>query len=424
MNEKQFFFIIQSRVGSALNISFEDLKKESNCELVLIADPAVIKEVHARQLTAHFYDILTIDDKFNIQEIISQIDSCLEQLSLVNHRPYFDIMTTNESKVLLCGELKQHYGLTTEDYGRFVYKDKMKDLAKQHHIKTPAYLVIDLVEAKAAPQIFSAKVEDTLGYPSFIKPVNMFASLNCIKINNKQELLDWLCSVEINGLVYEIEEFIEGKLFLCDAIVKDGEMEYSQICQYSIPCFDMFKNDTIGWMTISEKDEIYQQAMAFTEQVNRTFMNNLNGVTHLEFFQSDGELIFLEIAYRPIGIAPTEFYMKRAGIPLREAHFRIQQNPSLSYNRKNSNYVALVVINFPQQAGVLLAKKSLHLNSHFEVEWFCDIGDEVPENNGFNGYAGKLLLWNPDFDILKKDFDMLRTFSPLIIKNQNISLND
>ncbi|RDH43764.1 ATP-grasp domain-containing protein [Zooshikella ganghwensis] len=415
MDTKKIIFIIQSRIGNALDISFDLITTQSDSALVLIAQQEVIEEVNRRKWTGYFKAILPVSPSFSFAEVSTSIEQYLSELESFKNNLTFEIVTINESKVDLCGKLKVHFGLQSQDLSHFVYKDKMKSFAQAQKINTPNFTVIDKNEAKKNLSQYSEKIIKHIGLPCFIKPVNMFASKHCHKINSKDQLENRLKVLVDDSLTYQAESFIDGNLYLCDTIVTRGQVRFLQVCEYSSPCVKIYDNPSLGWITLPRSDALNQKIEQFAYQVNNAFLPDESGVTHLEIFEKSGELSFLEIAYRSNGIEPSNFYLKRANIPLREMHFLTQINPDIPINIEESNYVACFLINYPQKAGKLKKIAKLPIQSEFSIRWNCDIGESLPSNQGYDAYAGTIIIWNQSYKTLRDDFEKMKSFEPLII---------
>ena len=411
-------FIIQSRVGSSLNLPFEELAKEHNANLVLIADRTVLDEIENRNWGGFFVGSVEVGTAFEYQNVLEKMEEYLEQSDLKGPEDYA-IVTSNESKVSLCGRLRVHFGHSDINLDHFVFKDQMKDFAVKHDIKVPAFFSIDKEQCVNDTEAFVHRVEKEIGFPAFIKPLNMFAAKFCTKIENTDDLIRWVSSsTDIDqDLEFEIESFVDAPLYLCDALMYNGEIKYQQICLYSRPCNDIHTNPTLGWITISENDPHFAAMDDFCTKINSSFMANTSGVTHLEFFLKDGEPIFLEIAYRPNGVIPDELHTARAGIPMRTAHFTSQLKNPVIYEPKLSEYGVTMIFNYPQEPATLKSIEMCELNSEYDVSWYCKPGDDLPTNSGFDGYGGVAMVHNTDFEKLQEDFRRFEGFTPFILES-------
>ncbi|TDT68066.1 D-alanine--D-alanine ligase [Hypnocyclicus thermotrophus] len=103
-------------------------------------------------------------------------------------------------------------------------KEIMKRLLVNAGIKTSKYITIRKYEL-----IDYNKLEETLGYPMFVKPANMGSSVGISKAKNKKELEE---SIE-KAFKYDnkiiIEEFIKGREIECAILEKNGEVLASGI---------------------------------------------------------------------------------------------------------------------------------------------------------------------------------------------------
>jgi len=394
-------FLIHSRVGRALDLSFNLLSGIESCEITLIANERVIIEIERLGLSHYFSSIEEVSDEFGFDETKKVIISCLEKGNCD-----FEIVTLNESKVDLCGKLRVLFGLSEQDYSHFVYKDKMKQVVKDAGLLTPRFKLLDLKEFNSDEQLYVNEIIQEIGFPCFIKPLNLFASKNCEKISNRKQLVNWLTkkSLSPDMYMYEVEEFIDGTLYHCDSVIQKGQVVYSQVCEYSVPCFEIFNSSTLGGITLENHDPIAKEISSFCKKVNNAMLTEGSGVTHIEVFRSQGNTIFLEAAYRPNGISPTELYQKRAQLPLREMHLMIQMNNELELNIKEQFFAAWVLVTLPVAEGTLKKINLPNIKSKFEAKWNINIGDKLKSNQGYDDYAGVYILWHEDFETLQSDF--------------------
>lgn len=86
-----------------------------------------------------------------------------------------------------------------------------KQLAEYHNIPTAAYCMLTQAEWKAAPEKVFSKVDETLKFPVFVKPVHLGSSIGVRKVNQRQELasaIDYAFNFDSKII---IENGIEGR---------------------------------------------------------------------------------------------------------------------------------------------------------------------------------------------------------------------
>ncbi len=131
----------------------------------------------------------------------------------------------------------------------------------------------------------------------FTKPVDSAGSFGTQKIFSTAELAKW-AGQHHKSTNFEIDEYIEGKLYHSDIIVKDDNINNVFISKYSVPNADFIEGKALGSYTLDRKSNQYKKLNAFTLKVLKSFAPLPSGLFHLEFFEKDtGDLVFLEIAY-------------------------------------------------------------------------------------------------------------------------------
>lgn len=133
-----------------------------------------------------------------------------------------------------------------------------------------------------------------------IKPVDGSGSFDINVISDRQQL----AALHRRGLRgpnrYEAEEFVTGRQFHIDSIVRDGTPLATSVSQY----LDSHESFPLGAQIRSHTLDPGPERRCLTE-FNAEVLSCLpwfNGVTHLEaFLGTDGEPVFCEIAGRPGG---------------------------------------------------------------------------------------------------------------------------
>ncbi len=324
--------------------------------------------------------------------------------NLPSTRTPFEVVTISESLVDLCGKLRKRLGLAREDYARFVFKDLMKQTLAATTVNTPAFTVFDPNEFQTFQSDFMARLQKTIGYPCFIKPVNLFGAMETAKVDTQESFLAWKENCFKPQFVYEIEEYIDGTLYHCESVVAKGETVFCQVNEYSRPVHEIYSGFNIGSCSLESNDPIAEEITLLAKRINHYLMPDLSGVTHLEVFRRESSIIFLEIALRPPGILASPFYRQRYGFPITEAHLVIQSNPDWRPNTNPFNHVARVIIPLPKHSGKL---SNFHIpegDCHMTTYWKVKAGQHIGSNDGIDSYAGVLLLWSPARDDLYNSY--------------------
>ncbi|MGR5288668.1 hypothetical protein ACP3V5_25445 [Vibrio maritimus] len=412
MDSSNYIFLIQSRVGKALDIDFEKLVAMASSEVIVVGHGEVIKSLKKIPTYRFIKDTITINESYDETDIFNRVSSFIDRCKVTNFR----FATINESRNILTQKLNRLFDVHSLDVDIFVCKDRMKDFLELNGIVKNLYENICKQRYLNEGKGYIKDVITRNPLPLFIKPVNMYASKLCSKIENEQSLIDFLDeNIVESNIDFHVEPYNESPLFLCDSIIINGKVEYSQVCEYSTPCVNIYTSSCLGWICLPESNKAAKRVSKLAQEANEVMLKESSGVTHLEAFDDGKDSSFLEVAYRPNGIEPTPFYMKRAGIALREAHIALQINPNLEIRFNNEYYVACFILNYNQESGVFLRASLPEINSKHTIDWNCNVGEVVPSNSGYDQYAGTLMLWSSNYEELRKDFETIKAHGDFLI---------
>lgn len=402
MSKLDAMFILQSRAGHVSHINFEKLKSLCDLDLVLVGSQTVLEDVTQQGYMPCLTGAVAVDDAFDFHDLAPAIAEHAKDAGYDG----FIVATVNESKNLLVDCLNAHFGQTQpREIEKFVRKDRMKDFLVSEGLIEGPYTCVDKAAFKSGGRAYLTELAAQYGYPIFIKPVDMYASKHCARLENDAAFESFMQSIALNEpSAFHIEPFMDGMLYGCDSIVVGGEVVFSQVIQFSHPNVHVHTRSCLGWITVPDDDPVGQDIHAFSKQINERMLQSRDGVTHLEAFHHHGTPTFLEISFRPIGGEPTPFYQRRANIPLREVHLALQAGSSFRVPHTTPNHVAYFHLNFGDWPGIVTGRSLPDIESSHEIEWFCKPGESVPRNSGFDAFAGSLILWNSDYAALRRDF--------------------
>jgi len=195
-------------------------------------------------------------------------------------------------------------GAKTSDNQLCRNKASMKGALKGSTVRYPCYQEIS----------FRVDIESFCsdkGYPAILKPQAGAASEGVIKIECPEDIPE----LE-NFSGYEIEEYIDGDIYHVDAILTNDSIPYFKVSKYINTCLDFRHGKPLGSVAIDEPDLI-TTARALTQEVCKR-LNLKSQAIHLEFIESNGKLVFVEVGGR-VGGGEIPFVTKRCeGIDLYE----------------------------------------------------------------------------------------------------------
>lgn len=351
--------------------------------------------------------------KFEIDHLVSVCDEITTKYGIINNFIYLA-----EECVRLCGMLRKHYGISPENLDRFLDKDLMVEKLRGAGVRVPMGVLFDDAKYQQDKEKYLQEIEYNLSqYPFFIKPSNLCGSVGTSIVANRDELINWVQQKANHS--YLIQEYLDGKLFHCESFIKNRQTLYSSVFEYSTPGFFFSKGSPVGSISLPANDLLAQRISRFTENVLQKLGTIENGVAHVEIFLNrDDELIFLEAAARPPGLAGDLLYQKHLNIPINEAHLLLQLGEyNYDFSKlKIHNYAARYIFPIPSDGCITKFSNKIKINSAFTESFLIKTGDEVRKSSDLFNVAGTMVLWNKDYAALRKDFIALKDCIPFEIQ--------
>lgn len=398
---------------ATFRVDWKNMYQPDHYRLVLLVSEANNQRLLAASQEKYFHRIIQTDN-FSLENLTKLTRQVLRELEIAD-LSQVKIMTHDEYSLGVTAKLREEIGIEGDRFEQlriFIDKIEMKRALAGKGIRIPKHFSFDAEQYKNDSEAYANLVEKRLGFPVFVKPINESGSVGAQKIESRDALIEW-CNAHQDDDYFEVDEFIDGKLYHCDSIIKDGEILFTQVSEYAHPCFDYISGEICASITLPPETEDFQQLSEFAAKVIPAIpAMPRSTVTHLEVFKNqDGELIFLEIAARaPAAMVPYT-YAKFLGVNIEEAHFRLQMGTFSEMNFKRGPYCAWVY--FPHQEGVVVELHKPSMHSEHEISWRVKVGDQLQNPQDIRDTACTVMLWNDDFTKLKKDFDYLdKSFRP------------
>ncbi len=417
-SDSKVFIIFQYYAG--FRTDWSEIKKDISENLVLVRFNHSGKELTDREKSD--FDAVHVVDDFEKSTLVDVI------------KPYVDlfgedqvrIVTNDEWALLPAAKMRESLGIpgdALETIEKFRNKVRMKEVVFEAGLEVPKYCVFYPEEYRANPETYSAKVIDYLKLPVFVKPIDGASSYGVAKITSKEDLKSWMEKNLDSSMTYEIDEFIEGRLYHCDCLVKDNEIVFFSIGKQDQPCFNFFQGTPIATRMLDPTEPEYQRLKDYNKRVFEALSTVPNGATHLELFVTDdNRYVFLEIAARVPGGYIPECYSKMFDFPFEEASFRLQMEKPTAINTKIKNYVAYFY--FPKTQGRVIKRQVPPIHSEYDCDFFVELGDEITQDPSLViNVASKMLIWNKDKEALFQDFHHLIQNMPVTIQKIDEPLN-
>jgi hypothetical protein len=239
--------------------------------------------------------------------------------SRLHEGAFSHVVAIHEKMLTFAAQLRHDYGLPGMDpVTTALFRDKV--LMKQRvaacgAAELPTFHPLDRIEDLAGIDWSSG--------PKVIKHRRGLGASEVHIVGSLTEATDLVHGLQITPGEYEVEEYIDGPVYHCDAIVLDGKVVFSAASEYISTPADYRRSGLLGSVTVTDP-EISTALAALNERV-LTALGIRDGVTHLEAIRrGDGTLFFCEVAGRPGGAAVDRALEALYGINITEIAYRIQ----------------------------------------------------------------------------------------------------
>jgi len=329
----------------------------------------------------------------------------------------------NEDNVLPTAQVRSSLGIAGDGpklVRRFRDKIEMKEAVGAHLPQVlPRYRGFDVDRAAGQAAGYYAELAAGLGSQRLIvKPTVGAGSLNVATVSSPADLRAVAAMIRADDRVfdYEVDEFLDGTMYQCDSFVRGGTVIFSGILELGCSNFDMVRGQPLSVYPVADED-LYRRLFEYNQAVI-TVLGFRDGSTHHELFlcpDPGGRMVprFLEIAARVPGGLGVPFHERNSGINLIDANLLLALGDpavdGLSPRTRNNVVSALL----PVGHGTVVARNEPQLESPYTINWRVAVGDVVDSRSLLDN-AGILSLTNEDPVILRRDFEALASYVPVI----------
>jgi len=399
----------------AIKIKLSSLQYENDSKFILIGSDYCIKNLSDNN-RSFFHEIHCVDRNFH--RIDSNLLEQVIQREISTTSPADIALLTNEdSTQLVCSHLREKYhipGCRNEAVLPYVNKDICKKILSGA-VTVPRFCVFDKKEYKTNAQAYIQQVISFLGFPMFIKPVDLVSSMGTFYVPDEHVLKDVLEDIFHQPWKFEIDEFIDGDLFHCDVIVADNEIKFFTAGQYANPLARFSKGKPMGSIPVIDSSFL-GELRTFSETVlNR--LGIFSSAFHIEVFRKaiSNELVFLEAASRTPGALVPEMYERVFNVHLERLHFQAQIQLEELDEPKHTGYQA-GWITYPQKGGKVVDLYLPSLAVDHEFMSYVSKGQQLKQAETLLDGACSALFWDASSSRVEEAFELLKFHQPLIME--------
>lgn len=398
----------------SIKLDFSKLKTLiANTKFVLIGSSYCLEQLNQtnKDCFEHIHKISRDFHEIDYNEIEQIVEKYIKQYGQQNIK----LFTNEDSTHLACAKLREKHGIighNTQTILPFVNKVISKNKLRSK-VKLPKFVEFNKILYKNHQTTYLNELVAQLGgFPLFAKPIDLVSSVETHRIDNFANLEKFATHAALHEYNFEIDEFIDGELFHCDAMIINGKIDFFMIGKCSFALSRFFEGKAVGSIPIID-NELFSQIKHFNNKVYKT-LNCPDGAYHLELFlqKNTKELIFLEVAARTGGALITKVYEKVFGINIEETNYLIQMGlaDKITINQQD---IYAGFLNFPYIKGTVQKIKKPEISINHEFIEFVKPNDELYQAKNLLDISCSIIFWDKDYNVVSEHFEFLKHYQPL-----------
>ena len=391
---------------------FSKLCHNDNLKMVLIGSHYCLSELSFKnrccfdavhQISRDFHQI-------DFEEVEKIVILYADKMGAQNIR----LLTNEDSAQLICGKLREKYGIpgiSSNALLPFVNKVVSKDRL-ENVVKIPRFSLFDKLQYERNKKLYLHSLQEKIGFPMFAKPIDLVSSVETHFIPDLNTLEHIAERVLSHDYEFEIDEFIDGELFHCDAMIIEGDVKFFMIGKCSFALSRFFDGKPVGSIPIVN-EIMFNDLQAFCEKVFKK-LKCPNGAYHMEVFldRKTQEFVFLEIGARTGGALITKVYEKLFDINIEETNYRIQMGLLQDVKVAKKNIFA-GFLNFPKIKGTVSEIVKPIISIEYEFIEFIKPGDALEQAQNLLDMSCSILFWDKSYQKVEEAFEFLKNYNPL-----------
>lgn len=417
---KTLIFITQSYINFASDAALDKVRSKVRTVLILHRDEAV----NAR-IARYIDDIVRVDGALtdnvrpvlSVEEMLVLVKHEIERAGNANDVRVFCQEECNVQGAATIRVALRIPGDTPEMVRLFRNKLEMKEAVAKHGISVPAYEKLDRDRLCAEPEAYYNSLIEKFGKRLVIKPTSAAGSFNVTIVESYNDFLTArkIVDSEIFHFDYEVDEFISGTMYQCDSFVRHGIVVFSGILELGCTNFDFVQGKPLS-VYPAIPDALRQRLFQFNQNVI-TALGFKDGSTHHELFfnEEDNSIVFLEIAARVPGGIGVPFHEKNSRVNLIDANLYYTVDPVWLNEIQPVTLNNVVSALLPVGHGTVVQLNEPEIESRYEIVWNIHLG-AVVDSRSLVDNAGILTLYNDDKIVLRRDFEQLQNYVPVVCR--------
>lgn len=388
---------------------FKHIKKEYPIRLVAIIDQHFKDRIgqHILPYLDHIYHVEAPAKngflaEFDFNRLCQIVESEIALSKAIK------IVCTDEFNLLHAGLLRRKYHLEgNTDLEMIPFRDKtqMKHVLQNAGIRVPKFKLLQLEDD------FENLVKK-VGLPFVVKPVDSCGSFGVYVVYHLSDYLQIKDELKKLTAQFEVEEYIEGKLYHVDSCIQNNELTFICANEYTYPNHDYTKGKVLGSIPLKSSCHIRNSLIDFSKRALKILGAN-NMINHMEIFiTSNQELVFLEVSARPPGAMINLAHQINFSINLMDIDFCMQTGLTINIPKPKKDEHAFWML-FPLLPGKIKKFRTPTIKSRIEITYFRELGTTISssECNSIVGKMAHAMIYHQDENVLRNDFEYMRIFS-------------
>ncbi|MDO8954469.1 MAG: hypothetical protein Q7V63_06450 [Gammaproteobacteria bacterium] len=396
---------------------FSKLADLTKHKMVLIGSPYCLNELSFKN-RCYFDQIHQISRDFHQADPI-EVDKIVTKYILKYGAKNIRLITNEDSTQLICADLRLKYGIPGHNremllpfVNKVISKQKL-----ENSVRMPKFVAFDKSQYAENKNEYVQDIVSKLGFPMFAKPIDLVSSVETHFIPDLTALKNLCERIFNHPYEFEIDEFIDGELFHCDAMIIDGQLKFFMVGKCSFALSRFFEGKPVGSIPITNK-KMFDDLQAFSEKVF-TKLQSPSGAYHLEAFldRKTQEFIFLEVAARTGGALITKVYERLFDFNIEETNYAIQMGLITDLNISKKDIFA-GFLNFPKVKGKVISIQRPYLDIEHEFIEFVKPNEITKQAENLLDISCSIIFWDKSYNKVEKAFEYLKNYNPLAMENR------
>ncbi len=400
---------------------FNKLVKPEDANIIAFVGESVYKKLSEND--KNWFDGFTFVDEheypgFNFKcKILDAADMSkkLEEAISQYHNEEIMLYCDDESTMDLTSKLVEKYsigGLKPKDILKFRDKVIMKEILEKNKIRVPKYFKLtDFFKTDNTEDYFKS-IKSSVGMPFIIKPIDAAGSAFVGKISSYNEFVEYRKQIleftqEAN---LEAEEFISGKMFSCDSVIRGGKIVFAGCTEYLFPYMEVINEGrNAGHIILNPNENLYKRITEFSKKTLNALQIH-DCVTHMEMFLSDtDELVFIEVAARPAGVCMPTAYYYATGVNILHEYFYSIIGINRDIKQKEFTQVCGCSI-YTSKNGILKKINQPNLANPYRIEAMFELGDNIIQTKTIIDNVINFYIYNEVDSSFRDDIEIVKNF--------------